>query len=615
MPARDKTETLFDLKRERHSASRKDPKLERRRRDLLQHWSEHPRNWLWGTDDTSTEVHLPNGEILTYPNGRPLCWTQVEEADEGGAYQPWPSPKKWPHLVWLLDEVHDPGFQGLVGDKSRRMMFTTLVLRYFDWCCRFQSGRKYLWSKITEDQAIEQLEEKVRAAHRLLPQWVRERLPLTESPLNMVRYPKTGSRIRAVSQTAAGGECRGGGATGIGIDEAAFQEYAPDILAASREMARKWFLFSTPEVKGRGARLMKTYLDMPDLRHGPSHEGFAVRYVSDPDGTPPWKGVVKVVEVDDVAVPERRLPKWRTALVAQYPLGEDDPDYKREHLRNWSVGKGDSFFPLFARNPEKYILRGDEAGLVLGGQVMVRGRDFGERRPACVWLQQDPATGRIFVLREWLGNHIGAHDARDLIAYASGELPLQALKDGALREVERLDRAAQAGKWPTLPWLPIDPGRPWVFADWSSYEALKTYASVETERQEKTDADILAARGVQLRMFHASPKIMAKALRYLMRDFEDGMPGILVSEWCPLTIEALAGALQYPRPTVTDPEPDPGVWAKNGVHDNIVEALGHAVVNLVDLADVERKTTEAERVRLDGRYEEDFGYMDGGSDE
>ncbi len=80
MPARDKTETtLFRwLKRDLHSARRRDPKLERRRRDLLQHWSEHPRNWLWGTDDTSTEVHLPNGEILLQTEA-PLLG-QVEEA-------------------------------------------------------------------------------------------------------------------------------------------------------------------------------------------------------------------------------------------------------------------------------------------------------------------------------------------------------------------------------------------------------------------------------------------------------------------------------------------------------------------------------------------------------
>lgn len=606
--AKESRTTLFDLRRARRSDTRVDPRLERRRRDLLQHWGEHPANWLWGQDDTCEDVQLPDGRTLHFPGGRPLCWTQVEESDDG-AFQPWPSLKKWPHLKWLLDEIHDPGFQGVIGDKARRLMFTTLVLRYFDWWCRFRSGAKFLWSKITEDQAIEQLEEKIRTPHRLLPEWVRQRLPLTMSPLNKVRYPHTGSVIRAVAQTAASGECRGGGATGVGIDEAAFQEYSPDILAAAREMARKWFVFSTPEVKGRGAKLMKTYLDMPTIREGRREVGFAVRYVSDPQGHPAWKGVIKVVELDDVAVPERRNPKWKSALVAQYPLGEDDPDYKREHLRNWTVGKGDSFFPLFARNPEKYILRGEEAKLLLATPLMYRGRDFGERRPACVWLQQDPDTKRVFVVREWLGNHMGAHDARDFIAYASGELSIQLLKDGALREVERVNKEADAGKWPRLPWLPQVPGG-WRFEDWSSNEAVKTYASVETEHQEKTDADILAARGTYLRMFAASPKVMAKVLRYLMRDFEDGLPGIMVSEFCPLTIQAFSGALQYPRPTITDPEPDLGKWAKNGIHDNIAEALGHVVVNIVDLDDVERRTSEAERVRISGRYAEGEGYVE-----
>lgn len=612
MPARSKIENLFDLRRDRKAASKTDPKIERRRRDLLHYWSEHPGNWLWGVDETTTEVILPNGVTLEYPGGRPLCFTQVEEADADDSFQPWPSKRKWPHLGWLLDEIHDPDFQGMIGDKARRMMFTTLVLRYFDWCCRFQVGRKFLWSKITEDQAIEQLEEKVRAPNRLLPDWVKDKQPVSESPLNRVNYRKTGSRIRAVAQTAASGEARGGGASGVGIDEAAFQEFAPDILAASREMARKFFLFSTPEVRGRGAKLMKTYLDMPTVREGRGETGFKVRYVTDPRGHPAWKGVIKVVELDDIAVPERRSPEWRAALVAQYPMGEDDPDYKREHLRNWSVGKGDSFFPLFARSPERFILREEEAGIVIRGVSLVRGRDFGERRPACVWLQQDPTTGRLFVEREWLGNHIGAHDARDVIAYASGEIPIQALADGALREVERLNKAADAGKWPRLPWYTTLDGRPWEFIDWSSNEALKTYASVDTEKPEKTDADILAARGTQLRLFNASPQIMAKVLRYLMRDFSDGMPGMLISEYCPLLIEAFSGALQYPRATVTDPEPDIGKWAKNGVHDNVADALGHAAVNLVNLDDIMRATSEAARVGLAGRYEEggEGGYLD-----
>lgn len=612
MPARSKTETLFDLRRDRKAASKVDPRTERRRRDLLHHWSEHPRNWLWGVDDTSIEVQLPNGEILYFPKGRPLCFTQVEEADADDAFQPWPSLRRWPHLGWLLDEIHDEGFQGLIGDKSRRMMFTTLVLRYFDWMARFKMGRKFLWSKITEDQAIEQLEEKVRAPNRLLPDWVKERQPVSESPLNRVTYRKTGSRIRAVAQTAASGEARGGGASAIGIDEAAFQEFAPDILAAAREMARKFFVFSTPEVKGRGAKMMKTYLDMPGVKEGREEIGFKVRYVTDPRGHPAWKGVIKVVELDDIAVPERRTVEWREALLAQYPMGEDDPDYKREHLRNWSVGKGDSFFPLFARNPEKYILRGDEAGLVLRSVTVVRGRDFGERRPACVWLQQDPGTGRLFIQHEWLGNHIGAHDARDVIAYASGEIPMNALGDGALREVERLNKAAAGGKWPPLPWYTSLDGRPWEFADWSSNEALKTSSAVDTEKPEKTDADILAASGVMLRLFNASPQIMAKVLRFLMRDFPDGMPGMLISEYCPLLIEAFSGALQYPRATVTDPEPDIGKWAKNGVHDNVADALGHAAVNLVNLDDLKRITSEAARVGLAGRYEEGDGggYLD-----
>ncbi len=291
-------------------------------------------------------------------------------------------------------------------------------------------------------------------------------------------------------------------------------------------------------------------------------------------------------------------------MLAEYPGGETDPDYMRERQRNWSVGRGTGYFQQFASNPERYILRGDETGRMFKDQPIHRGRDFGERRPACIWLQKDPTRPRIYVHHELLGEHIGAHDFRDITMYISGELTMDQMNLTCQQRLADIDAAHRAKGWPTTPWFPglnNRPGdmRPFIYEDWSSWEARKTSSLVATDAEAKTDEDVLAARGIFLQLFAGKPYDMGKVLIYLLRDQDDGLPGIFISEHCPLLIEAFSGALQYRKPTINNPEP--GEWAKNGVHDNVIEALGHAVANIIDINDLVAMTTEVERVRLEGR--------------
>ena len=145
-------------------------------------------------------------------------------------------------------------------DKCRQMMASWTTLLYIDWECRFRLARRWLVSKVTEDDAVEILTDKVRFSHSMLPTWVRTEIPVISSPQVQNTYPKTGSYIMAVAENTADRECRGGTASGILIDEAARQRYFSSVIAAAQPMASRIIGITTADIGNVGARTYKMLL-------------------------------------------------------------------------------------------------------------------------------------------------------------------------------------------------------------------------------------------------------------------------------------------------------------------------------------------------------------------
>lgn len=622
--------TIWDVIASRKSGQREaaPPHIKRRRRELIQHWSASVQNYFEAVDETTTEVALPDGTVHHFPNGRPLVWTK-DETDDKRPEKTFPSRVEMPHVYALAEELLDPSAKIVAGDKARQVLYTLTVAQVCAWIAMTRRYRNIVWSKITEEEAVLQLEDKIRTPWRLLPEWVKAEWPLAASPRNELRYTKTGSRIMAVTQNVAAGKARGISASVVVIDEAAFQPYTNDILGAVKPMATRVWLMSTPNV-GTDAQAMSELVHLPTAKLGKNHSipDFTVRWVS---------SNTKIVKVLHRAIPARRNPAWWAALADLYnPLRERAPSYRRENLADWTVGTGKGYVAAeFAANggPDRYYLEGKKRAVRNGrrvvkwgptpivGRDIVRGRDFGERRPACVWMQtvQTPwelPSGRVItikrlhVIREWLGDHISAYDARDVTSYLSGQIDKRKLRRGGIEEVERIN--AMGGKpWPTAksPWFAPHRHR---FLDWASWEATKTSSTSETHSREKSEAHIYEAGGVSLQMFWADPAAMGQLLRLLLMDQPDGLPGLLVSRHCGLILEALQGGLEYKKPTADNPHPE--VWKKDGVYDNVIEAMMHAASNLISLNDL-ANNTEADAVESAGLEGRSRVFTEGGDGE
>lgn len=141
------------------------------------------------------------------------------------------------------------------------MIISTATLLTIDWECRFQDGRRWLLSKRTREEAADMLEEKVRPVHKRLPEWVRERLPASDTPRHKIRYPKRpGSFLIGVAENVAEGLARGGTASGVFVDEASRQHSLQAIHAAAMPMCDKFVAVTTAEIGNPGAEFFDKIL-------------------------------------------------------------------------------------------------------------------------------------------------------------------------------------------------------------------------------------------------------------------------------------------------------------------------------------------------------------------
>jgi hypothetical protein len=185
-------------------------------------------------------------------NGRQIYWTK-DERDDSVPSKPFPA--DWEYLKHYFDVLLYRRL--VVVQKCRQMYVSTATLAFILWHCLFAVNRRWLISKVTEDDAKELLRDKIRYPYSQLPEWFKELYPATDTPEVRMDFTRTKSYISAVAENAAVRDLRGGTASGVLVDEAAFQREYKKIWRASMPMAAKLIAVSTPEIGNPGATFMK----------------------------------------------------------------------------------------------------------------------------------------------------------------------------------------------------------------------------------------------------------------------------------------------------------------------------------------------------------------------
>jgi hypothetical protein len=210
------------------------------RQMLMELWAGDSWQWLTGED----------------VDGRPIIWTRDERSDDLPLK---PFPRDKPYLKKLVEDAWRP--EPLFIDKARQMYVSTTLMLLLDHYCRFINARNVLVSKQKEGEAEVLIREKLRGPNSQLPQWVQDALPISRTPANMVTYKNTQSTLRGVAQNFAISEARGTTASIVMVDEAAYQDFLPDILTAVSAMASRLWVLTTARVAGRGAKVFKQYIE------------------------------------------------------------------------------------------------------------------------------------------------------------------------------------------------------------------------------------------------------------------------------------------------------------------------------------------------------------------
>ena len=543
------------------------------RRALLLKWSKDPWAWLTGVDPTTTTgrglgaLHL---ELMEFPDGRPLIWT-TDEKDDDEPIKPFPNLLYLEQLVevWKVERFR-------LDDKCRQMLISTLYLQLMDWSCKFKPGRRYLVSRKKEKDAIELLRDKIRAVHKRLPGWIQEALLQDKTPAGRITYG-TGSYILGVTQNVAQSTARGGTASGILVDEAAYQDQFPQIVQAAIPMAGRLWAVSTADIGGAGAKHFLYLRDQPDVTGPQVWDSFE-----------PIPGVKFSKTVDDFVVcildyeadPKKRSPEWEK----QARKGLTDKQWRREYKHDWTTAAGDSFYPEWQDNGEDDVYVANPGGLL--SLPIYRGWDFGRRTPACLWSQYDPKNDLLWVLREFQPEDIDIRTYRDCVLFLSSQIGRDRLNQYS---ASWIDTIASDPRMPSPPWIPKDGAYARQFLDYAGPEANDSSDMPEADSEERTRAMVLAEAGIDLQVHSAPVRAGADAIRERLKirecqyGHEDcpGHPGILFTPACPILTAGFAGGIAYPKPTAGTPEPkDP---ARDGFFEHLHECLRRVVIHLTEL--------------------------------
>lgn len=227
----------------------------------LEEWRADPWAYLTGRDVADMEqCKCPKPDLehdYDCPGiGRPIFWT-ADEFDEDAPVKSFPALK--PYLKEITRELW--AYRFVFIDKVRQRYISTLCCLNIDWFCSFKEEREVFVSKKKEGLAIKLISDKIRSPHARKPEWLRAACPIGKGPQEVITFSETRSTVTAVSENFAVGDARGATASLVLVDEAAFQDFFPEMYRAIVPMASRLWAVTTANIGNPGAALFKKLID------------------------------------------------------------------------------------------------------------------------------------------------------------------------------------------------------------------------------------------------------------------------------------------------------------------------------------------------------------------
>jgi hypothetical protein len=214
------------------------------------------------TDHVATALAAERDALWNYltgcdTDGRPILWT-TDERDDKTPVKAFPNK---PYLQWLTDQLWDDTHRIVFVDKARQMYVSTICCLIIDWYCTFVADREVVVSRVKEESAIKLINDKIRKVNARKPEWVRSRTAMSLTPERVITYGCSGSTVTAVAQNFGVSDSRGITASLIMVDEAAYQEYFPQIYQAVLPMSNRLWAVTTANIGNPGAALFRQLKD------------------------------------------------------------------------------------------------------------------------------------------------------------------------------------------------------------------------------------------------------------------------------------------------------------------------------------------------------------------
>jgi hypothetical protein len=252
-------------------------------------------------------------------------------------------------------------------------------------------------------------------------------------------------------------------------------------------------------------------------------------------------------------------------------------------LLDWTAPSGAAYYSEYQTNGGDDRYTRPAPGLVGRSPVVLRGWDFGVRRPGVVFAQWDAAMRRLWVLREMMPGFwdssadtdygIDVRSFRDAVLFLSGQIGMDVLRERP-PAMDLINRIAETPEYPLPPWFGNAANV--RFVDFALGREVNR--RLESEEQLLTYAGILAESGIFINEVSDDWATRETVMRELLTVRPDGWPGLILDPLCPILIRGLNGGIQYHKKTKLNSLPEKA--ARDGYFEHLHDCVNYIAVSV-----------------------------------